>query len=88
MGGASPHLEQRRPEMCKRGDALFHVVGGPVEGDNREPVGGLEIGAQVLGCGVQKRKKLLQAEPWSDPSVDEAQSNKAAGEFEEALKAL
>ena len=37
---------------------------------------------------VQKRKKLLQTEPWGDPKLDEAQSRKAAADLQEALKAL
>ena len=37
---------------------------------------------------VQKRKKLLQAEPWSDPKLDEPESTKAAAELQEALKPL
>ena len=35
---------------------------------------------------VQKRKKLLQTEPWSDPKIDDEQTAKAAADFEEALK--
>ena len=35
---------------------------------------------------VQKRKKLLQTEPWSDPKVDQAESSRAASELREALK--
>jgi hypothetical protein len=37
---------------------------------------------------VQKRKKLLQTEPWSEPKLDEAQSRKTAVDIEEALKSL
>jgi hypothetical protein len=37
---------------------------------------------------VQKRKKLLQAEPWSDPKLDDTQSHKTAGDLEQALKSL
>lgn len=37
---------------------------------------------------VQKRKKLLQTEPWSDPKVDADQSAKAASELQEKLKTL
>ena len=35
---------------------------------------------------TQKRKKLLMAEPWSDPKVDDAASGKVAAEMQEALK--
>ena len=35
---------------------------------------------------VQKRKKLLQTEPWSDPKIDDERTAKAAADFEEALK--
>jgi len=34
---------------------------------------------------TQKRKKLLVAEPWSDPKVDDAASGKVAAEMQEAL---
>jgi hypothetical protein len=35
---------------------------------------------------VQKRKKLLQTEPWSDPKIDDEQTAKAAADLEQALK--
>jgi hypothetical protein len=35
---------------------------------------------------VQKRKKLLQTEPWGDPKIDDEQTAKAAADLEEALK--
>ena len=35
---------------------------------------------------TQKRKKLLMAEPWSDPKVDDAASRKVTAEMQEALK--
>ena len=34
----------------------------------------------------QKRKKLLQTEPWSDPKVDDDQSKKMAEDVKAALK--
>jgi len=34
----------------------------------------------------QKRKKLLQTEPWSDPKMDNEQSSRVAGEIKAALK--
>ena len=37
---------------------------------------------------VQKRKKLLATEPWSEPKVDTPQSTKIAADLEQALKAL
>ena len=37
---------------------------------------------------VRKRKKLLQTEPWSEPKVDDTQSQKTAGDLEKALKSL
>jgi hypothetical protein len=35
----------------------------------------------------QKRKKLLQTEPWSDPKADDKESQKAADALKSALKA-
>jgi hypothetical protein len=35
---------------------------------------------------IQKRKKLLSTEPWSEPKVDTAQSTKIAADLELALK--
>jgi len=37
---------------------------------------------------IQKRKKLLSIEPWSEPKVDTAQSTKIAADLEHAPKAL
>ncbi len=41
-----------------------------------------------VGVSTQKRKKLLQTEPWSDPKLDDSESQKTAGDLEDALKAL
>ena len=37
---------------------------------------------------MQKRKKLLQTEPWSEPKLDDTQSQKTAADLEQALKSL
>jgi hypothetical protein len=37
---------------------------------------------------LQKRKKLLATEPWSNPKVEDTQTSKAATELQEALKNL
>jgi hypothetical protein len=39
-----------------------------------------------IAVTVQKRKKLLQTEPWSDPKIDDQQTAKAAADLEQALK--
>jgi hypothetical protein len=37
---------------------------------------------------VQERKKLLQTEPWSEPKLDDTQSQKTAADLKQALKSL
>jgi hypothetical protein len=41
-----------------------------------------------VAVSVQKRKKLLSTEPWSDHKTDETQSASVATQLQEALKAL